>query len=58
VKWWLSLQEKLAHIAAKLVEKVDAWIGDPMSYAGILIEWAEREYREWFWRCCRDHHAL
>lgn len=48
-----------AHMAAaKVVEKADLSIVDPMNYAGVLIEWAEREHREWFWRCCRDHHVL
>jgi hypothetical protein len=44
--------------AAKVVEKVDTSIGDPMTYAGVCIEWAEREHRGWFWRCTRDHHLL
>jgi hypothetical protein len=44
--------------AAKVVEKVDPSIGDPMTYAGVCIEWAEREHRGWFWRCTRDHHLL
>ena len=48
-----------AHIAAsRLIEKADAAIGDPMNHAGVLIEWAEREHRAWFWRCCRDRHIL
>jgi hypothetical protein len=48
-----------AHIAAsKVVEKADTSIADPMNYAGVLIEWAEREHRDWFWRCCRDQHVL
>ena len=24
----------------------------PMTWAGVCIEWAEREHRQWFWRCC------
>lgn len=44
--------------AAKIVEKADSSIGDPMNYAGVLIEWAEKEHRDWFWRCCREHHVL
>jgi len=48
-----------AHMAAaKIVEKADASISDPMNYAGVLIEWAEKEHRDWFWRCRRDHHVL
>jgi hypothetical protein len=44
--------------AAKIVARIDPSIADPMNHAGVLIEWAEREHREWFWRCCRDHHVL
>jgi len=44
--------------AAKLVEKMDPSIGDPLTYAGVCIEWAEREHRQWFWRCTREHHLL
>jgi hypothetical protein len=44
--------------AGKLVAKIDPAVADPMNYAGVLIEWAEREHRDWFWRCCRDHHVL
>jgi hypothetical protein len=44
--------------AAKLVEKADPSIADPLTYAGVCIEWAEREHRQWFWRCTRDHHLL
>ena len=43
---------------AKTVEKAHPTIADPLNYAGILIEWAERQNRDWFWRCCRDHHTL
>jgi hypothetical protein len=44
--------------AARIVAKEDPAVPNPMNYAGVLIEWAEREHREWFWRCCRDHHVL
>ncbi|WP_428669046.1 hypothetical protein [Reyranella sp.] len=44
--------------ASKLVAKADPSIADPMNHAGVLIEWAEREHRAWFWRCCRRHHVL
>jgi len=44
--------------AAKLVAKADPSIADPMTWAGVCIEWAEREHRQWFWRCTRDHHLL
>jgi hypothetical protein len=38
--------------------EADPSISDAMNHAGELIEWAEREHRDWFWRCCRDHHRL
>src|SRR5579883_109176 len=44
--------------AIKTVSQLDPSIADPMNYAGVLLEWAEREHRAWFWRCCRDHHSL
>jgi len=44
--------------ASRLVAAADASVGDPMNYAGVLIEWAEKEHRDWFWRCCRHHHVL
>jgi hypothetical protein len=48
-----------AHDAAgKTVVQLDPTVGDPMNYAGVLIEWAEREHREWFWRCCLKHQVL
>jgi hypothetical protein len=48
-----------AHEQASLVvARADASIADPMNHAGVLIEWAEREHRDWFWRCCRHHHVL
>lgn len=48
-----------AHVAAsKLLERADPSLDDPLTFAGVMIEWAEREHRAWFWRCCRDHHLL
>jgi len=48
-----------AHEAAGwLVAKLDATVANPLTRAGYLIEWAEREHRAWFWRCCRSHHVL
>jgi hypothetical protein len=44
--------------AALAVARADPSVADPANYAGVLIEWAEKEHREWFWRCCRDHHVL
>jgi hypothetical protein len=44
--------------ASRVVATADPSIADPMNYAGVLIEWAEREHRAWFWRCCRKHHVL
>ena len=44
--------------AAKLIEKAHPTIVDPRNYAGVMIEWAEREHRAWFWRCCRGLHHL
>jgi hypothetical protein len=44
--------------AASVVAKADPSIGDPMTWAGVCIEWAEREHRQWFWRCARDHRLL
>lgn len=48
-----------AHAAAgRAIELKHPEVADPMNYAGVLIVWAEREHRAWFWRCCRDHHVL
>ena len=48
-----------AHFAAaKLIEKAHPTIADPRNHAGVMIEWAEREHRSWFWRCCRGLHQL
>lgn len=44
--------------AAKVVQQIDRSIADPLTYAGVCIEWAEREYRQWFWRCAPDHQVL
>jgi len=49
----------MAHCAAaKTVEQIDRSIQDAMTYAGVCIEWAEREHRAWFWRCAPDHQVL
>jgi hypothetical protein len=48
----------MAHqAAAALLEKAHPTVVDPVNYAGVLIEWAEREHRPWFWHCCR-HQVL
>jgi hypothetical protein len=48
-----------AHLAAaRLIEKAHPTVTDPCHYAGVMIEWAEREHRSWFWRCCRGLHQL
>ncbi|MGQ3301580.1 hypothetical protein [Reyranella sp.] len=44
--------------AAKIIEKAHPTISDPRNHAGVMIEWAEREHRAWFWRCCRGLHHL
>lgn len=44
--------------AARIVQQIDRSIADPLTYAGVCIEWAEREYRQWFWRCAPDHQVL
>jgi len=44
--------------AAQVVETADRTLSDPMTYAGVCIEWAEREYRGWFWRCAPNHQVL
>lgn len=44
--------------AARVVEQLDRSITDPGTYAGVCIEWAEREYRQWFWRCAPNHQVL
>lgn len=50
--------ERARHEAAALVARTDPTIPRPMTYALILLEWAEQEHRDWFWRCCRGKHAL
>lgn len=52
--WSLSAH----HAAGRLIEKAHPTIADPCHYAGVMIEWAEREHRAWFWRCCRGLHQL
>ena len=37
---------------------LSSFVVDPMAHAGACIEWAEREYREWFWRCAPNHQVL
>lgn len=55
----LGAQSYAAHkAAAQMVEQIDRNVIDPMTYAGVCIEWAERQYREWFWRCAPDHQVL
>ena len=44
--------------AAKMVKQIDPSVDDAMNYAGVCIEWAEREFREWFWRCAPNHQVL
>ncbi len=44
--------------AARVVQQIDRSIADPLTHAGVCIEWAEREYRDWFWRCAPDHQVL
>ena len=44
--------------AARMVEQIDRSITDAMTYAGVCIEWAEREYQQWFWRCAPNHQVL
>lgn len=46
------------HAAAKVVKQIDPSVDDAMTYAGMCIEWAEREFREWFWRCAPNHQVL
>jgi len=55
----LGAQSYPAHKAAsQIVEQIDRNVADPMAHAGVCIEWAEREYREWFWRYAPDHQVL
>lgn len=43
--------------AAAFLEKAHPTVVDPMNYAGVLIEWAEKEHWPWFWHGCR-HQVL
>jgi hypothetical protein len=55
----LGAESYTAHTAAaRIVEQIDRNVVDPMAHAGVCIEWAERQYREWFWRCAPDHQVL
>ncbi len=44
--------------AAKTVTQIDRSVDDAMTYAGVCIEWAEREHRAWFWRCAPNDQVL
>ena len=44
--------------AAKVVKRIDPSVDDALTYAGVCIEWVEREFREWFWRCDPNHQVL
>ena len=46
------------HAAAKVVKQIDPSVDDAMNHAGVCIEWAEREFRDWFWRCAPNHQVL
>jgi hypothetical protein len=49
----------MAHAAAaKAVKQIDPSVDDAMTYAGVCIEWFEREFRDWFWRCSPNHQVL
>ena len=49
---------KAHEAAARLIENAYPTIADPLNYAGVLIEWSEKEHRAWFWHCCRDGQHL
>jgi hypothetical protein len=49
---------KAHQYGAALVAALDPSVPDPKRYARVLIRWMEQEHRDWFWRCCRDHHVL
>lgn len=54
-----GIHSNVAHEASgKTVARLDPTVRNPMKYAGVLIEWAEREHRAWFWRCCRNRCIL
>lgn len=44
--------------AVRVVGQIDPTIAEAATYALVLLEWMEREHRDWFWRCCRHHHVL
>lgn len=44
--------------ASKPIELSAPSIPDPMTFANVMLEWAEVEHRSWFWRCCREDHFL
>jgi hypothetical protein len=49
----------MAHLAAaNVVKQIDPSVDDAMNHAGVCIEWAEREFRDWFWRCAPNHQVL
>lgn len=49
----------MAHLAAaKHIEKTHPTVPDPVNRAGVMIVWAEKEHRAWFWNCCRGDHRL
>ncbi len=50
--------DKAHDYASAAVARLDLSVADPAIYAAVLIQWMEREHRDWFWRCCRDHHVL
>lgn len=48
-----------AHLAAaRHIEKTHPTVADPVNHAGVLIVWAEKEHRAWFWHCCRGNQFL
>ena len=53
-----DLSNKAIGYATEAVARADPTVADPANHAGVLLEWAEKEHRDWFWRCCRDRHLL
>lgn len=48
-----------AHLSAgRLIEKTHPTIQDPANHAGVMLVWAEKEHRAWFWKGCRGSHHL
>ena len=48
-----------AHLSAgRLIEKTHPTVVDPVNHAGVMIVWAEKEHRAWFWNGCRGNHHL